>query len=415
MWLMMSAEGPYLTALIARMSEPEYNLAAYGVAFSIALIVESPVIMLMSASIALIESKLTLLKLRSFVYRLNIILFLLMLVLIFPPVYDFLALTILNLPERVAYLNHIAIAILIPWAPSIGYRRFFQGILIKNNMTRLVAYGTVVRIVAMSLTGLTLFLFTKLHGVVVGASALSVGVISEAVATRFMAAGVLKKLLSVEENGKDITFKEIINFYTPLVLTSFISLGVQPIVTFFMSQSVMPLESLAVLPVLNSLVFIFRAFGLSFQEVGVALIKTKKEYKLLQNSALMLAGFVLFGLAMISLTPLGNVWLEDVAGLSMQLSEFAKIPLMIYTIFPAGTVWINFQRSVLINVKNTKPITYASSIEVVGLLIVLIITVKFLSVIGALAAVIAYIIGRSFSISYLMFPFRDAKKIIYSR
>ena len=282
-------------------------------------------------------------------------------------------------------------------------------------MTRLVAYGTVVRIVAMSLTGLTLFLFTKLHGVVVGASALSVGVISEAVATRFMAAGVLKKLLSVEENGKDITFKEIINFYTPLVLTSFISLGVQPIVTFFMSQSVMPLESLAVLPVLNSLVFIFRAFGLSFQEVGVALIKTKKEYKLLQNSALMLAGFVLFGLAMISLTPLGNVWLEDVAGLSMQLSEFAKIPLMIYTIFPAGTVWINFQRSVLINVKNTKPITYASSIEVVGLLIVLIITVKFLSVIGALAAVIAYIIGRSFSISYLMFPFRDAKKIIYSR
>ena len=76
MWLMMSAEGPYLTALIARMSEPEYNLAAYGVAFSIALIVESPVIMLMSASIALIESKLTLLKLRSFVYRLNIILFL---------------------------------------------------------------------------------------------------------------------------------------------------------------------------------------------------------------------------------------------------------------------------------------------------------------------------------------------------
>ena len=86
MWLMMSAEGPYLTALIARMSEPEYNLAAYGVAFSIALIVESPVIMLMSASIALIESKLTLLKLRSFVYRLNIILFLLMLVLIFPPV-----------------------------------------------------------------------------------------------------------------------------------------------------------------------------------------------------------------------------------------------------------------------------------------------------------------------------------------
>jgi len=83
---MMSVEGPYLTALIARLSEPEYNLAAYGVAFSIALIVESPVIMLLSASIALVENKRTFLKLRSFIYWLNLVLVLFMVVLILPPV-----------------------------------------------------------------------------------------------------------------------------------------------------------------------------------------------------------------------------------------------------------------------------------------------------------------------------------------
>ncbi len=36
-WLMMSVEGPFLSAIIARMSNPVYNLAAYGVAFSLAL------------------------------------------------------------------------------------------------------------------------------------------------------------------------------------------------------------------------------------------------------------------------------------------------------------------------------------------------------------------------------------------
>ncbi len=49
-WLMMASEGPFITAIIARLDEPKFNLAAYGVAFSLALIVEAPVIMLMSAS-----------------------------------------------------------------------------------------------------------------------------------------------------------------------------------------------------------------------------------------------------------------------------------------------------------------------------------------------------------------------------
>ena len=55
-WVMMASEGPFLAALIARMSDPEYNLAAYGVAFAFAILMESPVIMLMSAATAHIQS-----------------------------------------------------------------------------------------------------------------------------------------------------------------------------------------------------------------------------------------------------------------------------------------------------------------------------------------------------------------------
>jgi hypothetical protein len=48
----MAVEGPFLAAVIARLSEPMHNLAAFGVAFSVAMLVESPVIMLLSASTA---------------------------------------------------------------------------------------------------------------------------------------------------------------------------------------------------------------------------------------------------------------------------------------------------------------------------------------------------------------------------
>jgi hypothetical protein len=53
-WVMMSLEGPALSAVVARLADPEINLAAYGgVVFPLALIIESPIIMLLAASVAL--------------------------------------------------------------------------------------------------------------------------------------------------------------------------------------------------------------------------------------------------------------------------------------------------------------------------------------------------------------------------
>ena len=81
-WLMMSAEGPFIAAIIARLTDPKFNLAAYGVAFSFALIIEAPVIMMMTASTSLVKNSQSLSKLRQFTWALNISITLLMLVLL---------------------------------------------------------------------------------------------------------------------------------------------------------------------------------------------------------------------------------------------------------------------------------------------------------------------------------------------
>ena len=57
-WLLMGVELPALSAVMARLPNPEINLAAYGgIVFPLALIIESPVIMLMTASTALARSR----------------------------------------------------------------------------------------------------------------------------------------------------------------------------------------------------------------------------------------------------------------------------------------------------------------------------------------------------------------------
>jgi Na+-driven multidrug efflux pump len=412
-WLMMSVEGPYLSALIARLAEPKFNLAAYGIAFSLALIIEAPVIMMMSASTALVKDYQSFDQLRKFNYILSASLTAAMIVFILPPIFYFVTDNLIGLPREVSYLTHLAVMILIPWPGAIGYRRFYQGILIRNNLTRLVAYGTIIRLISMTITAFIFFKFTNVPGVVVGASALSTAVICEAIASKLMVRKLLAKLKSRRNEAQsELTIKEIITFYYPLALTSLLTLGIQPFVTFFIGQSRMAIESFAVMPVVTSFVFIFRALGLSYQEVVVALIGDNMAgFDQLKKFAIKLAMFVAGTLMLIAFSPLAQIWFRDVAGLSESLAEFAILPLMIMSFFPAFTVLISFQRAVLVKAKATKQITYGTAIEFIGIIIVVAVCIKFFSLVGAVAATISFVIGRIAACSYLTPPSIRALKI----
>ena len=89
-WLMMALEGPFLAAVIARLAEPKHNLAAYGVAFALAILVEAPVIMMMSASTALVDSAGIYRRLRHFMWMLNGGITAVMLLLLLTPLWSLL-------------------------------------------------------------------------------------------------------------------------------------------------------------------------------------------------------------------------------------------------------------------------------------------------------------------------------------
>jgi len=395
-WLMMSVEGPFLAAVIARLADAKFNLAAYGVAFSFALIVEAPIIMIMSASTALVKNRQTYYKLRNFTFLLNLGITVAMLIGLYPPVFRFVAETLIGLPTPIADLTYGASVLLLPWPAAIGFRRFYQGILITGNRTRRVAYGTVIRLAAMSATGIVLYLDQRLPGAWVGASALSVGVTLEAIATRQMARQLIHKLTrQAGDDAHTLSYKGILRFYWPLAMTSILSLGVQPLVTFFMGHSRYPVESLAVLPVVNSLVFIFRSMGLSFQEVGIALMdREEHSYRQIRQFAFTLSLAVLAGLGLVVWTPLSGFWFHTVSGLSEQLAAFALTPARILLLMPTFSVLISFQRAILVKANKTAPISWATAIEVCGIILTLWLSTRYFHLVGATAAATGFIIGR---------------------
>lgn len=422
-WLMMSIEGPFLAAIIARLPDPKYNLAAYGVAFSFALIVESPIIMLLSTSTALCKDSDTYYKLRRFTIILNSSITAIMLVVLMPPVFHQLAEHLIELPHNVAQLTHTGLILLLPWPAAIGFRRFYQGILIRQGLTRRVAYGTMVRLISMS-TAATVLHFFKIPGAYVGAASLGIGVTCEAIGTRFMAQKALKELLHTSPlplspgaakvpTEKPITYRFISRFYYPLALMNILSMGVYPMVTFFMGRSRNSLESLAVLPVVNSLLFIFRSFGLSYTEVVIAQLSENKNYYIsLRNFAIFMAAAVSGGLVLVAFTPLNEIWFHQVSGLSLELAGYTYLPVRLLIFLPALTVWINFQRAILVTVNNTLPISLATFVEVGTVVGVLYVTINRLDFVGVIAAACAYVISLICSNSYLLpFHFRSIEKV----
>jgi len=394
-WLMMAVEGPFLAAVIARLPDAAPNLAAYGVAFAFAIIVESPVIMLMSASTALVNNRDSYLVFRRFTIALSALMTGVMLIIVMPPVFDTLA-SWLNLPVAVASLTHQALILMLPWPGAIGYRRLLQGLLIRHDMTRRVAYGTVVRLVTMCATAVIAGWWLSISGALVGALALSVAVVAEALAVRRMSRRAIRALMDRRKTeGQRLSLSNVVKFYVPLALSSFLAMGVQPMVTFFMGQSRMALESLAVLPVLNGLTFLFRSLGLSFQDASIALLGDHMEqYRPLRNVACTLAIVTSVCLAVIAYSPLSFLWFYDVSGLSIGLTEFAIPPLKILVLLPALSVLLSFQRALLVNARTTKVITWATAIEVVGIAMILWIAIQHFNSIGVMAAVTAIVLGR---------------------
>ncbi len=404
-WLMMAVEGPFLAAVIARLDAPTYNLAAYGVAFSLALVIEAPVIMIMSASTALARDRLAYQRLRNFTHSLNLLITLAMALVLLPPVFTWVARGLMGLPEEVASRTHVALLILLPWPGTIGARRFYQGVLIRVGLTRRVAYGTVVRLSSMAATAAVLALHTRLQGAWVGAAALSAGVTCEAITSRLMAHRTIHKLLLAEpeDPGSVMNYAAIARFYYPLALTSLLSLGIHPVVTFFVGNSRAALESLAVLPVIGSLVFIFRSLGLAYQEVVIALIGQEHEgYPTLRRFAFLLAAVVATGLSLIAWTPLAAVWFRQVSGLSAELAQFALVPTRTLAFIPGLTALLSFQRAIMVVRNTTDRVTWATLIEVVGVVVVLWIAIVHFHAIGAVAAAAALVLGRIGANLYLL-------------
>ncbi len=195
-WLLMGAELPALSAIIARLQNPEVNLAAYGgIVMPIAMIIEAPILQLLAASTTLSKDWQSYHKVRCFMMVAGGKLTFIHILIAFTPIYYFIAEKMIGAPREIIQPARIGLMIMTPWTWAIAYLRFNQGVLIRFGHSRAIGVGTSIRLIVDLFVLIMGYKNGTLPGILVATGAVSLGVISEALFISIVVRPVLRQEL----------------------------------------------------------------------------------------------------------------------------------------------------------------------------------------------------------------------------
>lgn len=415
-WLLMSIEMPALGAVIARLSNPEINLAAYGgVVFPLALIFESPIIMLLAASTALSRDAQAFARLRKFMMVAGGLLTLLHAAIAFTPLYYVVVRRIIGVPEEIVEPARIGLMIMTPWAWSIAYRRFHQGMMIRFGFSQAVSIGTMIRLITGGTVLLTGYLVGSVSGVVVGAAAQALGVMSEAAYAGWRARPVIRNDLPAHSGGETLTWKMFASFYIPLAMNSLLFLLWQPVGSAALSRMPDALASLAVWPVASGLIMMLRSMGIAYNEVVVALIDRQGFSRSLRRFAAMIIVFATALHLLLGFSPLAGLYFERIAALPDHLLALARTGFIIGLPLPALSVLQSWYQGVIVYSKRTRGIPESVVVFFVTVLSVLGIGVIWNGITGLYIGLAGFVVANAAQAAWLWVRSRPVMQQVRAR
>lgn len=409
-WLLMGIELPVISSVVARLPGQEIQLAAFGgVVFPISLMVEAPVIMLLAASTALSTNASAFTVLKRFMVKLAFIMTLFHIVIAFTPVYDLAIVPILDIPEAVREPARRGLMIMTPWTWAIADRRTNQGMLIRFGYRSAVAIGTGVRLVTTVSVLLVGWLVLEAEGVVVAASALTIGTISEAVYARYRARPVIRDVLRDHPlNEKVVRGADLLKFYIPLAMTPLLVLTMQPIGTAGIDRMPNAVVSLAAWAPISGLVFLCRSAGVAFNEVVIGHCGNREEIPALRLFAWMVGLIFTIILALVALTPLSGFWFSKLMGLDAELVELGMASLWIAIPIPLLTFLQSLYQGVLVDSHRTRFISESVVLFLVATMLVIGAGVLIGPQNGVMVVLLAYTVGNLLQTGWLWHRCRTA-------
>ena len=411
-WLLMALELPALSAVTARLANPKINLAAYGgIVFPLVLIIEAPIIMLLAASTALSKDWKSYKLVWKYMMVSSGLLTLLHVVVAFTPLYYFVVEKLIGAPAEIVEPARIGLMIMLPWTWTIAYRRFNQGVLIRFGHSQSVGVGTLIRLGTNALVLGYGYLQGDIPGIIVATSAVATGVTCEAIYSGIRVKPVItQELKPAPAVEPELSWRNFIEFYTPLALTSLITLLSQPLVSAALSRMPRALDSLAVWPVISGMLFSIRSAGIAYNEVVVALLDKPHSTHNLRKFAGILVSLTSGIILIIVATPLSRIWFQDVSALSPSLTTLAKTALWFGLLLPGANTLQSWYQGAILYSKKTRGISEAVVVFLIVTLITFGIGIAWHEPPGLYIGVAGFSLGMAAQAGWLWYRSRPAMK-----
>ncbi len=374
-WMMMSVAGPIVSAGISRLPDAATNLAAHGLTMDIAVLVESPIIMILSASVALVRSRASYLLLRRFVVHLTIALTIISVVVYFTPIYDFLFMQLMGFPEAVTAAARPSLRVMVLWPAAIGWRRLWQGALILHGQSKMVSIGTLFRLAALAISVAVGVRLGLQPGALLGGLSMAISVIVEMLVIAWWSRPLIRdKILSIEsdpEGSAPLDYRRLAWFYLPLAGTDAMRVLSRPLTAMGIARAANATLSLAAWPVGYGLSALLGSGVMALQEVVLARLGSETSESRLARFGMAIGVAFSCILGVMVATPLANGYFERLLGVPAEVRILALSCLLILVPMPVLFAARNYLRGVLIWRRQSTLVQLGMFINLLVLLVLL--------------------------------------------
>jgi progressive ankylosis protein len=403
----MALGDPLTTTTLAHLPDARNNIAAVGVAKAIAIFCESPIIMLLHASNALAPTQLSRRALWKFALIASGAMSLLLALTTLPSIFEIVGEGWLGVSPSLSSTIRSTLAIVILWPFAIGWRRYFQGLLIHSGQSNAVAQAGIIRLLVVG--GILAGGFTlKANGAVVAAMSLVWGVIAEAVAVTYLArklgATKLPEIISTPELPQDLA--GVWKFYAPLGGTMMLGWGARAALVGIVARSNDGSIALAAWPAAWGLVLVIANSTRMVQQIII------RNRKLIPDRVLIIfaisVGIVCsLILLAVSGTPISEVAISYFIGSDTELIARVRPVLLICVLMPLLVSVQNALQGFLVSEGRTWGVNQAAWIGAIVMLGSAYLASQ-LGQNGAIAAAVGMILGNAIEIGYLFYRWRSA-------
>ncbi|KAA0228678.1 MAG: hypothetical protein DYH07_01455 [Armatimonadetes bacterium ATM1] len=345
-WLLMAIEAPVAVAIISRLPEATIATAGFLILGSLALWIESPVIDLLATSTTLSTSRERFCRIRKFTLLLIAIVTAAHAICAFGPVYRWITLGVLGVSREISDAVHPGMVIMIPWSGCIGWRRFLQGVLIRNGYTKAVGVGTAVRATTMIAVGVLLYQFTQMPSIQVVAWALVSSVATEAAFVHFAAHKLAIPSLP-KISSAPLGFRDLSKFHLPLSATTMITLTSPPIIAGFLARTADSVAGMAAWQVATTVLFLHRTVVFALPEVVIYLQKDEHTRGELRRFCLTVGAVASLTALLVSVSGLGEWIFRELLGAEAGIASLAVIGLAVGALTPLIGAMQSFARGML--------------------------------------------------------------------